>query len=159
MFNRWEFHHSSTQVPIPCHIFKNRHYLLKQLTYLGLDMTTALVSHCPRIPQKIQYEPLDPKETGPVHVVLAPTERLDLVPNFYAYSVKSCLLPIQKVQDQLITHYFCHVHPMFPLVDEYRFSKLHQKYRGQEELMNAADFMVYHAIMVAGFAVRSIFSF
>jgi ABC-type enterochelin transport system permease subunit len=44
---------------------------------------------------------------------------------------------------------------MFPVVDEYRMTELHQKYRGQEELMDPSDFTVYHAIMVAGFAVRS----
>jgi hypothetical protein len=97
---------------------------------------------------------MDMRESGALQTILSPAERLDLVPNFYTYSVKSCLLPIRKVQDQLISHYFCHVHPMFPLVDEYRFTELHRKYKGQEELMSEADFIVYYAIMVAGFAVR-----
>jgi ATP adenylyltransferase/5',5'''-P-1,P-4-tetraphosphate phosphorylase II len=48
---------------------------------------------------------------------------------------------------------------MFPVVDEYRMTELHQKYRGQEELMDPSDFTVYHAIMVAGFAVRSLILF
>jgi hypothetical protein len=46
----------------------------------------------------------------------------------------------------------------FPVVDEYRIAELHQKYKGKEELMDPTDFTVYHAIMVAGFAVRSALS-
>jgi hypothetical protein len=123
--------------------------ILLRLTYLGMDMTTAIVSCFPSVPSSPQSE-------RSLSSVLAPTENLDMVPSFYAYSVKSCLLPIRKVQDQLVAHYFFHVHPMFPLVDEAYFTKLHQAYRGQEELMDKTDFMVYYAIMVAGFAVSTL---
>jgi hypothetical protein len=82
-----------------------------------------------------------------------PTERIDLVPNLYSYSVRACLLPIRKVQNDLFTLYFQHIHPMFPVVDECYFTTRHRQYRGHEEFMDPGDFMVYHAIIVAGFAV------
>jgi hypothetical protein len=44
---------------------------------------------------------------------------------------------------------------MFPLVDETYFTKIHEAYRSREELMDKTDFMVYYAIIVAGFAVSS----
>ncbi|KAE9371338.1 hypothetical protein N431DRAFT_341151 [Stipitochalara longipes BDJ] len=118
----------------------------------SLDMTTALVSSHPRIPPAIPANSWELEERGSSETSLMSTERLDLVPNFYTYSVKSCLLPIRRVQHALVSLYFHHIHPMFPVVDEYRMTELHQKYRGQEELMDPSDFTVYHAIMVAGFA-------
>lgn len=124
------------------------------LTIIGLDMTTALVSSRPRIPPAIPADRWEVQDRGPSDASLMSTERLDLVPNFYTYSVKACLLPIRRVQHALVSLYFHHIHPMFPVVDEYRMTELHQKFRGQEELMDPSDFTVYHAIMVAGFAVR-----
>jgi hypothetical protein len=123
-----------------------------RLTISGLDMTTALVSSHPRIPAAIPPNSWELEERGSSDTSLMSTERLDLVPNFYTYSVKACLLPIRRVQHALVSLYFHHIHPMFPVVDEYRMTELHQKYRGQEELMDPSDFTVYHAIMVAGFA-------
>lgn len=113
-----------------------------------MDMTTAIVSCAPTVPSS-------PESDCSLSAVLTQTENLDMVPNFYAYSVKSCLLPIRKVQDQLVAHYFVHVHPMFPLVDETYFTKIHGMYQGREELMDKTDFMVYYAIIVAGFAVST----
>jgi hypothetical protein len=117
-------------------------------------MTTALVSSQPRIAPAVPANTWELQDRGSSDASLISTERLDLVPNFYTYSVKACLLPIRRVQHALVTLYFHHIHPMFPVVDEYRMTELHQTYRGQEELMDPSDFTVYHAIMVAGFAVR-----
>jgi hypothetical protein len=83
-----------------------------------------------------------------------PVERLDQVPNLYAYSVTASLLPIREVQEELFTLYMRHIHPIFPVVDECRFVELHRRYKGREQLMDPAEFMVYHAILVAGFSVR-----
>ena len=118
-----------------------------------MDMTTALRSVHPSIPPKLPSESLELTQRGVLDANLTSTEPLDLVPSFYSYSIKACLLPIRKVQHELVTLYFHHIHPMFPVVDEYHFTEIHRKYRGQEELMHPSDFIVYHAIMVAGFAV------
>lgn len=126
-----------------------------RLTISGLDMTTALVSLHPRIPPAIPANTWELQERGSSDASLMSAECLDLVPNFYTYSVKACLLPIRRVQHALVSLYFHHIHAMFPVVDEYRMTELHQKYRGQEELMDPSDFTVYHAIMVAGFAVNN----
>jgi hypothetical protein len=80
-------------------------------------------------------------------------ERLDLVPSFYTYVVQSCLLPIRKVQHELITLYFQYFQSTFPVVDENYFKNLHQKYRGQEQFMDPPDFVIYQAILAAGFGV------
>jgi hypothetical protein len=116
-------------------------------------MTTAIVSSHPSIPPHMSNAPLEIQEQGNETLGLLPTERLDLVPTFYSYSVKACLLPIRRVQNQLVAHYFNYIHPMFPVVDEYHLTEIHQKFLGEEELMDKADFTVYYAIMVAGFAV------
>ncbi|RFU30621.1 hypothetical protein B7463_g5723, partial [Scytalidium lignicola] len=118
----------------------------------SLDMTTALVSLHPRLPPCIPSSPKEIQDHCSITASLMTTERVDLVPNFYAYSVKATLLPIRRVQHELVMLYFQNVHPMFPVVDEYHIAKVHKTYRGQEELMDPSDFTIYHAIMVAGFA-------
>ena len=118
-------------------------------------MSTALVSARPKIPPSLPSDRLELRSRDSIDTSLISTERLDLVPKFYAYSVKSCLLPLRRVQHELITLYFHHVHPMFPVVDEYHITELHRKYYGQEELMDPSDFIIYHATMVIGFAVRN----
>ena len=40
---------------------------------------------------------------------------------------------------------------MFPVVDEYHFTEMYRKYRGCEQFMEPDDFMVYQAIVAAGF--------
>jgi hypothetical protein len=84
------------------------------------------------------------------------SERLELVPSFYTCAIKCCLLPIRKVQHELVTLYFQYIHPMFPVVDESYFMDLHRKYRGQEQFMDPSDFVVYQAIAAAGFGVSRI---
>ncbi len=116
-----------------------------------MDMTTAILQTS-QSPPKLFFPYQSPS------TALTYAEPLDAVPHFYAYIVKSTLLPIRKVQHELITLYFQHIHPMFPIVDEYRVSELHRKYRGHEELMTPSEFAVYHGVMVAGFAV-SLFNF
>jgi hypothetical protein len=116
-------------------------------------MTTALVSAEPRLPPNLHSVGPEVAANGDIDACLMYKERLDLVPSFYTYTVKSCLLPIRRVQNALVSLYFHHIHPMFPVVDEYHITELHRKYRGKEELMDPSDFTVYHAIMVAGFAV------
>jgi hypothetical protein len=128
--------------------------LSSRLTDSGLDMSTALVSARAKIPPSLPSDRLELWNSNSIDTSLISMERLDLVPKFYAYSVKSCLLPLRRVQHELITLYFHHVHPMFPVVDEYHITELHRKYYGQEELMDPSDFIVYHAVMVVGFAVR-----
>lgn len=83
------------------------------------------------------------------------SEPYHMVPNLYAYFIKTCMLPIRKVQHDLFNLYFRYVHPMFPVVDEYYFNKLHQRFLGHEELLNPLDFMIYQAILAAGFGVSS----
>lgn len=80
-------------------------------------------------------------------------ERLDLVPSLYTYTVRTSMMPIRSVQSELITLYFSHIHPMFPVVDEHHFFALHQEFRGREEFMDPADFLIYNAIMAASFSV------
>ncbi|KAF8854311.1 hypothetical protein BDZ45DRAFT_45449 [Acephala macrosclerotiorum] len=118
----------------------------------SLDMTTALVSAEPRLPPNLQLVGPEVPANDNIDACLMYKERLDLVPNFYTYTVKSCLLPIRRIQNALVSLYFHHIHPMFPVVDEYHITELHRKYKGKEELMDPSDFIVYHAIMVAGFA-------
>jgi hypothetical protein len=122
-------------------------------------MTSALVSVHPMISPAIPYDYSETRGNGAVDARLACRERLELVPNFYSYSVKACLLPLRKVQNDLVVLYFHHIHPMFPVVDEYHITELHRKFRGREELMDPSDLTLYHAIMVAGFAVRFLLSY
>lgn len=85
--------------------------------------------------------------------VIMSGERLDSVPGFYTYAIESCLLPIRKVQHELVTLYFQYIHPMFPVVDEQYFMEIHRKYRGREQFMAPSDFLIYQAITAAGFGV------
>lgn len=115
-------------------------------------MSAAIIDSYPRIspsssPGFIQLE------EGVLDTGLLLGERLDLVPSFYTYATKACLMPIRKVQHELINLYFQFIHPMFPVVDEKHFMELHRRYRGKEELMNPTDFLVYQAVIAAGFGV------
>jgi hypothetical protein len=116
-------------------------------------MTTALLSSHPWIqptknPALVRYG--DPYSV-PFHK--GRNEPLDLVPHLYTYAVKVSLLPIRRVQHQLVVNYFQYIHPMFPVVDEYHFTEMYRKYRGCEQFMEPDDFMVYQAIVAAGFGV------
>lgn len=42
---------------------------------------------------------------------------------------------------------------MFPVVDEHAFAKVYKQYRGCEQRMEPGDFMLYQAIIAAGFGV------
>jgi hypothetical protein len=126
------------------------------LTYPDVDMSTALMTthsrqSLTRSPGFVQIDKGVSLETG-----IMSGERLDLVPSFYTYVVKACLLPIRKVQHELVTLYFQYIHPMFPVVDECYFMKIHQKYRGQEQFMDPSDFVIYQAITAAGFGVSRV---
>lgn len=120
------------------------------LTLADLDMSTAIMASrlLDPSPAFLQLDKGVSLETG-----LMSGERLDLIPSFYTYAIKSCLLPIRKVQHELVTLYFQYIHPMFPVVDECYFMELHRKYRGQEQFMDPCDFVVYQAITAAGFGV------
>ena len=87
---------------------------------------------------------------------LVADEPLDLVPSFYNYALKAFLLPIRKVQHELVILYFQYIHPLFPVVDESYFTELHRNYRAQEHLMAPADFVLYQAIIAAGFGVSEL---
>ncbi|MAD87568.1 MAG: hypothetical protein CL912_31810 [Deltaproteobacteria bacterium] len=80
-------------------------------------------------------------------------ERIDLAPRLYACSVRSSILPCRQVQNELVILYFRHIHPLLPAVDEHHFSTIHRNFRGREELMEPGDFLVYLAILAAGFGV------
>jgi hypothetical protein len=129
--------------------------MLKQFT--DIDMTSAITAgrnlESQVVASHINYLP---GLYSPIASHLMSSERLDLVPKFYMYSVRACLLPIRKVQNALLTHYFQHIHPMFPVVDEHHFTELHHKFKNQEEFMDPGDFMIYHAILFAGFGVSII---
>lgn len=77
----------------------------------------------------------------------------DIAPDFYAYTIKACLLPIRKVQHDLVALYFQYIHPTFPVVDERYFIYIHNRFRGHEQFIPPADFVVYQAILAAGFGV------
>jgi hypothetical protein len=126
------------------------------LTNVDVDMSTAIIESQSRLclndsPGFARFE-----EGMSTDIGLIPRERLDLVPSFYTYAVKACLLPIRRVQHELITLYFQYIHPMFPVVDEQYFMQVHQRYRGREEFMDPSDFVIYQAITAAGFGVRKI---
>lgn len=115
--------------------------------FVDMDMATAIQSVDPN-PRC--FETLEPVQTLQE---VSYTEPLNLVPDFYAYAVKACLLPIRRVQHELFTGYFRHVHPMFPVVDEHHFHEKHRQFMGREELLHPSDFMIYQAILAAGFGV------
>lgn len=77
-------------------------------------------------------------------------------PDFSAYtwSVNVCLRPLRKVQDELISLYFRHIHPTFPVVDEHQFTVMHHKYKQHEQYMERSQFLIYHAILTVGISVR-----
>ncbi|KAF4630029.1 hypothetical protein G7Y89_g8117 [Cudoniella acicularis] len=116
-----------------------------------LDMTTAIQSSCPWLFPTEPSRPTQTDEDVSLDGRLMSSERLDLVPSFYTYTVKSCLMPIRRVQHELVTLYFQYIHPMFPVVDEAYFTEIHRKYRGQEQFMSVLDFVIYQAILAAGF--------
>ena len=124
------------------------------LIFPDVDMSTALMASSFRetpthSPGFVHIENGVSLETG-----LMSGERPDLVPSLYTYVVKACLLPIRKVQHELVTLYFQYIHPMFPVVDECYFMEIHRKYRGQEHFMDPSDFVIYQAITAAGFGVN-----
>ena len=125
------------------------------LINLDLDMTTAIEASNPWI-QPIASSNLSPHgENFSLSFGLGRQERLDLVPNFYSYAIKATLMPIRRVQHELVMNYFQYIHPMFPVVDEHYFTKIYRKYRGQEQYMDPEDFMIYQAITAAGFGVST----
>jgi hypothetical protein len=78
---------------------------------------------------------------------------MDLVPIFCNYTVKSCLLPLREIQDELVRLYFRNIHPMFPVVDEVYYTELHRRFKNREQFMRPPDFVIYQAILTAGFGV------
>lgn len=116
-------------------------------------MTTALLESYPR--EKRGRCPVIPQygDSFSRGLGLGGHDRLDLAPNFYFYAIKSILLPIRRVQHDLVILYFQYIHPLFPLVDEYKFMETYRKFRGQEQYMDPSDFMVFQAVMAAGFGV------
>ncbi|RDL40752.1 Uncharacterized protein BP5553_00731 [Venustampulla echinocandica] len=117
----------------------------------SLGMTTALLESYPR--GKRNRSPILPQygDSFSMGLGLGGHDRLDLAPNFYFYAIKSTLLPIRRVQHDLVILYFQYIHPLFPLVDEYYFMETYRRYRGREQYMDPSDFMIFQAIMAAGF--------
>ena len=117
------------------------------LGFADVDMTTAIQTLGPSI-----THPMVPN-LSLLNETFASSEPFNGAPDFYVCYVKACMLPIRKVQHDLFNLYFQFVHPMFPVVDEYYFNKLHRRYLGHEELLPPVDFMIYQAILAAGFGV------
>lgn len=118
-----------------------------------MDMSTAIISSQFRPDLNHSPELLHQEKDLYPDSRLIVGAQLDYIPSFYAFAIKAFLLPIRSVQHELVTLYFKYIHPMFPVVDELYFIELHCKYRGQEQLMDPSDFVIYHAITAAGFGV------
>jgi hypothetical protein len=67
--------------------------------------------------------------------------------------VAKCLLPFIPIQDELIRLFFIHIHPMFPIMDEYSFVEIYEKHSTNSELMAPEHFLLLLAISFVAFAV------
>jgi len=67
--------------------------------------------------------------------------------------VAECLLPFIPIQDELIRLFFIHIHPMFPILDEYSFVEIYENYSTNSELMAPEHFLLRLAISFVAFAV------
>jgi hypothetical protein len=135
-------------------LFKSVSVLSILLTHdQDVDMTTALLSAHPWIHPTKNPALLRSGDPFSLPYHHGRAEPLELVPHLYSYAIKVTLLPIRKVQHQLVINYFQYIHPMFPVVDEYHFTEMYRKYRGCEQFMEPEDFMLYQAIIAAGFGV------
>ncbi|PVH69062.1 hypothetical protein DL98DRAFT_661875 [Cadophora sp. DSE1049] len=123
------------------------------LIYPGMDMSTALQTSSIRPSPGDSHSPVARPFTEEAVTTDDPKslERIDLAPRLYACSVRSSILPCRQVQNELVTLYFRHIHPMLPVVDEHHFSTLHRNLRGREEFMEPGDFLIYLAVLAAGF--------
>ncbi|KAH7409041.1 hypothetical protein BKA64DRAFT_664044 [Cadophora sp. MPI-SDFR-AT-0126] len=123
------------------------------LIYPAMDMSTALQTSSVCASPRNSHNPVAPSfteeaiTTGDSNL----EERIDLAPKLYACAVRSSILPCRQLQNELVTLYFRHIHPMLPGVDEHHFSTLHRNFRGREEFMEPGDFLIYLAILAAGF--------
>jgi hypothetical protein len=64
-----------------------------------------------------------------------------------------CLLPLRRIQDDLLMLFFTHIHPMFPILNECRFMSTYHQYKCSNELMEPDDLILLLAISFAAFAV------
>lgn len=117
-------------------------------------MSTAMLAS-PSVRLAADYPVYQPERNEPWATTLMSNRPSDLVPSFYTYAITSCLLPIRKIQQELFILYFQYIHPMFPVINETYFTELHRVYRGHEQFMDQSDFIVYQAILAAGFGVSS----
>lgn len=69
--------------------------------------------------------------------------------------VEECLMPFSPIQDQLIMLFFTHVHPMFPIMDEYSFVEICHPHQSSNELIAPKHFLLLLAISFVAFAVCS----
>jgi hypothetical protein len=67
--------------------------------------------------------------------------------------VEECLMPFSPIQDQLIMLFFTHVHPMFPIMDEYSFVEIYRAHQGSNELIAPQHFLLLLAVSFVAFAV------
>ncbi|KAG4442788.1 hypothetical protein IFR05_001734 [Cadophora sp. M221] len=122
------------------------------LIYPDIDMSTALQTSSVQVSRNDDPIAKPYIEENVITKNQKSSERVDLAPKLYACCVKTAILPCRLVQNDLVSLYFRHVHPLFPVVDEHHFSTVHRRFRGQEELMNQGDFLIYLSILAAGFA-------
>jgi hypothetical protein len=69
--------------------------------------------------------------------------------------VTECLLPFAPIQDGRLRLFFTHIHPMFPIVDEYSFMEIYEKHRTSKELIAPEHYLLLLAISFVAFAVCS----
>lgn len=67
--------------------------------------------------------------------------------------VAECLLPFSPIQDKLLILFFKHVHPMFPIMDEFSFMEIYEKHRTSNDLIAPEHFLLLLAISFVAFAV------
>jgi len=67
--------------------------------------------------------------------------------------VVGCLSLLISIQDELLILFFTHVHAIFPIVNEYEFTKKYHTWKHNNQLMASEDFILLLAVLFSAFAV------
>ncbi len=63
------------------------------------------------------------------------------------------LEPVRAIQDDLLLNYFIHVHPFFPIVDEYVFTRIYHKHKFEDKVFSHLNLLLFQTILFLGFEV------
>jgi hypothetical protein len=116
---------------------------------LASDLSTAYIAA-----QDLPYNTSTAETPIFVHTQSS-QELLNFQSESHTSLAEACLSPTREVRDEIVALYFCHVHAIFPIIDEYSFRAAYYEFKKEEELLKHIDLMLLQAVIFAGFAVSS----